>query len=114
LPSAGDAEGLALKSSDRVKSQQRLRGLFPQCGVVAREPLEGAIVNVGQAKKATSQIADRHGERVIFAICVLHPLRFENQRWQVSAGTEVSLWCDGHRATFVDDIGLDFEEIGLD
>jgi hypothetical protein len=97
-----------------VKQQQRLRGLLPQCCIVTPEPLEGAIVNVGQAKKATSQGADRHGERVTFAICLFLSLEFENQRWQLSVRTGFSLWRDGHHLTFVDDIGLDLKEISLD
>jgi hypothetical protein len=97
-----------------VQKKQSLRGLFPQCGVVAPEALEGAVVNVGQTKKATGQVTDRHGEGAFLAICLLLPLRFENQRWQVSAGTSFLLRCDGHPPTFVDDIGLDLKEIGLD
>jgi hypothetical protein len=97
-----------------VQQKQRLRGLFPQCGVVVPKPLEGTVVNVGQAKKATSQVTDRHGKRAISAICLLHQLRFKYQRWQLSFGTGFSPWCDGHRAMFEDDFRLDPEEIGLD
>jgi hypothetical protein len=61
------------RSTDRLEQKQRLRSLLPECSIVAPEPLEGAVVNIAQAKKATRQISDRHRRgaakrRLIFAV----------------------------------------------
>jgi hypothetical protein len=42
-----------------VQKKKCLRGLLPEHGVIAAEAIEGAVVNIAQAKETTAQISSR-------------------------------------------------------
>jgi hypothetical protein len=110
---------LEQRPANRLQQKQCLRGLLPQPGIVAPEPIKGAIVDIAQAQKATGQVSDR-GERwyvrrhLIIAVRPFLRLRTETERRRSPARTGSFLWLyvrpAKHGATFADDVRLNPEQ----